>query len=53
VSTLDGGWLRVTVRSLADAEQRLAASLAGAGARVISLAPEAPDLEDVFLELTS
>jgi ABC-2 type transport system ATP-binding protein len=53
VSTLDGGWLRVTVRSLAEAEQRLPSALAGCDARVISLAPEAPDLEDVFLELTS
>jgi ABC-2 type transport system ATP-binding protein len=53
VSTLDGGWLRITVRSLDEAEQRLPSALAGSEARVISLAPEAPDLEDVFLELTS
>ena len=46
-------WLRVGVRSLAEAEQHLAAVLAGCGARVVSLAPEAADLEDVFLELTS
>lgn len=50
----DGGRrLRVTVRSLAEAEQQLVAALADCGARVISLAPEAADLEDVFLELTS
>jgi ABC-2 type transport system ATP-binding protein len=50
----DGGrWLRVAVRSLADAERRLPAALAGCGARLISLAPEAADLQDVFLELTS
>ena len=53
VSMVDGGWLRVTVRPLAEAEQRLAATLAGCGAHVVSLTPEAPDLEDVFLELTS
>jgi ABC-2 type transport system ATP-binding protein len=53
VSTQDGEWVRVTVRSLAEAEQWLPSVLAGCGARVISLAPEAVDLEDVFLELTS
>jgi ABC-2 type transport system ATP-binding protein len=47
------GWLRVAVRSLADAERFLTGALARGGARVVSLAPEAPDLEDVFLELTS
>ncbi|MGE5827749.1 MAG: ABC transporter ATP-binding protein [Micromonosporaceae bacterium] len=47
------GWLRVQVRSLDEAEQHLAPVLASGGARVISLAPEAVDLEDVFLELTS
>ena len=45
--------LRVGVRALAEAELRLPAVLAAAGARVISLAPLAPDLEDVYLELTS
>jgi ABC-2 type transport system ATP-binding protein len=53
VSEDNGQWLRVTVRSLAEAEQQLPAALAGCGARVISLAPEAADLEHVFLELTS
>jgi ABC-2 type transport system ATP-binding protein len=47
-----GSDLRVRVRSLADAESRLVGALAAAGARVVSLGPEAPDLEDVFLELT-
>jgi ABC-2 type transport system ATP-binding protein len=46
-------WLRVTVRSLAEAERHLPAALAGCAARVISVSPEAADLEDVFLELTS
>ncbi|HVL52371.1 MAG TPA: ABC transporter ATP-binding protein [Actinomycetota bacterium] len=42
----------VTVRSLTDAESRLAGALAAAGARVISLGPEAVSLERAFLELT-
>jgi ABC-2 type transport system ATP-binding protein len=45
--------LRCNVSSLAEAESRLPDALAEAGARVVSLAPLAPDLEDVFLELTS
>jgi ABC-2 type transport system ATP-binding protein len=45
--------LRCNVSSLAEAESRLPEALAEAGARVVSLAPLAPDLEDVFLELTS
>jgi hypothetical protein len=45
--------LRITVRSLEEAESRLSGALAGSGARVVSLAPQAADLEDVFLELTS
>jgi ABC-2 type transport system ATP-binding protein len=45
--------LRIAVRSLDEAERALPAVLAACEARVISLAPEAPDLEDVFLELTS
>jgi ABC-2 type transport system ATP-binding protein len=45
--------LRVAVRSLAEAEQHLPSALADSGARVVSMAPLAADLEDVFLELTS
>jgi ABC-2 type transport system ATP-binding protein len=48
----EGNDLRVAVRSMSDAESRLVAVLAAAGARVVSVAPEAADLEDVFLELT-
>jgi ABC-2 type transport system ATP-binding protein len=48
----DGTELRVRVRSLAEAERGLAGALARAGAAVVSLGPEAADLEDVFLELT-
>jgi ABC-2 type transport system ATP-binding protein len=47
------GTLRLGVRSLADAETGLAGVLDRCGARVVRMAPEAPDLEDVFLELTS
>jgi ABC-2 type transport system ATP-binding protein len=53
VDPLGMGRLRVGVRSLEEAQVRLPRLLADCGARVISLTPEAPDLEDVFLELTS
>jgi ABC-2 type transport system ATP-binding protein len=53
VEELGVGRLRVGVRSLEEAQVRLPRLLADCQARVISLAPEAPDLEDVFLELTS
>jgi ABC-2 type transport system ATP-binding protein len=43
--------LRVQVRSVPDAERGIVAVLAGIGVRVISIDPEAPDLESVFLEL--
>jgi ABC-2 type transport system ATP-binding protein len=45
--------LRIAVRSMAEAELGLAKAFADCGARVVSLAPQAADLEDVFLELTS
>ena len=51
-SPAPGEW-RVEVASLAGAEERLAAVLAGIGARVISLGPAAVTLEQVFLEVTS
>jgi ABC-2 type transport system ATP-binding protein len=47
------GQLDISVRSLPEAEQNLVATLAAGLARVVSLAPRTPDLEDVFLELTS
>jgi ABC-2 type transport system ATP-binding protein len=53
VTVVQSEWLHVKVRSLEEAESRLTPALALAGARVISLAPEAADLEQVFLELTS
>lgn len=44
--------LRISVRSVEDAERRLPGALAGAGARVVSIQPEAVSLEQAFLELT-
>jgi len=44
--------LRVEVSSVADAESGLVVALAEAGAAVVSIEPEAPDLETVFLEMT-
>jgi ABC-2 type transport system ATP-binding protein len=48
-----GEILRVGVRSLAEAELQLPRTLAACDARVVSLEPQAADLENVFLELTS
>jgi hypothetical protein len=45
--------LRIVVRSMAEAEVGLPKALAECAARVVSLVPQAADLEDVFLELTS
>lgn len=46
------GELRASVRSLGEAEHGLPIALAASGARVVSLEPEAANLESVFLELT-
>ncbi len=46
------GVVRVRVRSVEDAEAGLAAALAATGSRVVSVEPDRPDLESVFLELT-
>jgi len=46
------GALEVSVTTLENAERHLPAVLAGAEARVISIAPEAATLEQVFLEVT-
>ncbi len=54
VSPADGrGDLRVAVRSVDEAERDLVRVLAATGARVVSVEPEAADLERVFLDLTS
>jgi ABC-2 type transport system ATP-binding protein len=45
--------LRVRAVSAAEAESNLVGILAAARAAVISIVPEAPTLEDVFLEMTS
>ena len=46
------GALEVSVTTLESAERHLPAVLAGVDARVISIAPEAATLEQVFLEVT-
>lgn len=51
VSDAGHGVLRVEVESASAAERGLAAALARTGARLISVEPETPDLESVFLEL--
>lgn len=51
ITMLDPEQIRVTTTNLEEAERRLVPALAAAGARVVSLAPEAPSLEDVFLEV--
>lgn len=53
VSVVDPEQIRVTTASLAAAEQGLVGELAGVGAQVVSLGPEAPSLEDVFLEVVA
>ncbi len=53
VTHIDRDMLRITAASLELMEERLAPTLAAAGAHVVSLAPEAPSLEDVFLEVVS
>lgn len=45
--------LRVRIVSLGEAERRLVGILGGVEASVISIRPEAPTLEDVFLEIIS
>jgi ABC-2 type transport system ATP-binding protein len=53
VEILDPEQIRITANSLDVAEARLVTELSRAGARVVSLAPEAPSLEDVFLEVVA
>jgi ABC-2 type transport system ATP-binding protein len=49
---IGGSELRVEARSLDEGERELVGALARAGAKVVSLEPEAADLESVFLEIT-
>ncbi len=51
VTVVDPELIRVTGASLEIVETNLVAALAAAGAHVVSMAPEAPSLEDVFLEV--
>jgi len=53
VVVVDPELIRVTGASLDVMETNLVPALAAAGAHVVSLAPEAPSLEDVFLEVVS
>jgi ABC-2 type transport system ATP-binding protein len=53
VDAIGPGDLRISVDSIEAAEQNLTAALAGIGIRTVSFGPEAPTLEQVFLELTS
>lgn len=52
VDAAGDGDLRVSVRSLDDAEQHLVEVLADIGARVVSVVPEEVTLEQAFLEAT-
>ena len=51
VELLPPDLIRVTATSSSSAEHHLAAALGSAGAVVVSVVPEAPSLEDVFMEL--
>ena len=53
VTEVDPGLFRVIGSSLELMEERLVPALAAVEAHVVSLAPEAPSLEDVFLEVVS
>jgi ABC-2 type transport system ATP-binding protein len=52
VGTTPSGELRIAVRSLASAEENLVSILASCGAPVVSIVPDQPSLERVFLEVT-
>ncbi len=53
VAVVDPELIRITGSDLDVMETNLVPTLAAAGAHVVSLAPEAPSLEDVFLEVVS
>jgi ABC-2 type transport system ATP-binding protein len=53
VAIVDPEQIRVVAQSLQVLEARLLPTLAAAGAHIVSLGPEAPSLEDVFLEVVS
>lgn len=52
VDTTPSGELRIAVRSLASAEENLVSVLATCGAPIVSIVPDQPSLERVFLEVT-
>lgn len=51
ITVVDPELIRVTGKSLEVLETNLVPALAAVGAHVVSLSPEAPSLEDVFLEV--
>ena len=53
VTLLGTDQVRIEVAGVAEAEERLVGVLAGAGARVVSLGPEAATLEDIVLEIVT
>ncbi len=53
VAIVDHEQIRVTTADLGLLETRLLPALAAVGAHVVSLGPEAPSLEDVFLEVVA
>ncbi len=53
VAIVDPEQIRITGQSLDAIEEALVPALSAAGAHVVSLGPEAPSLEDVFLEVVS
>ncbi|MGH2717396.1 MAG: ABC transporter ATP-binding protein, partial [Actinomycetota bacterium] len=52
VTDLGGGRMRIEGASRAEGEERLAGALDRAGARLVSVELEAPDLEAIFLSMT-
>jgi ABC-2 type transport system ATP-binding protein len=52
VDTTPSGELRIAVRSLGSAEKNLVSVLAACGAPIVSIVPDQPSLERVFLEVT-
>lgn len=52
VGVMPSGELRIAIRSLASAEENLVSVLASCGVPIVSIVPDQPSLERVFLEVT-
>ena len=52
VGVMPSGELRIAIRSLASAEENLVSVLARCGVPIVSIVPDQPSLERVFLEVT-